>query len=40
MLKVLQARLQLYVNQEVLEVNLDLEKAKEQELKLSASIGS
>ena len=40
MLKILQARLQQYVNCELPEVQLDLEKAEEPELKLSTSIGS
>ena len=40
MLKILQARLQQYVNQELPDVQLDLEKAEEPEIKLSASIQS
>ena len=39
-LKILQARLQQYVNQELPDVQLDLEKAEEPEIKLSASIQS
>ena len=39
MLKILQARLQQYVNCELLDV-LDLEKAEEPEIKLPTSIGS
>ena len=39
MLKILQARLQQYVNQELPDVNLDLEKAKEPEIK-SPTAGS
>ena len=38
MLKILQARLQQYVNFQMFK--LDLEKAKEQEIKLPTSIGS
>ena len=34
MLKILQARLQQYVNQELSDIQLDLEKAKEPEIKL------
>ena len=40
MLKILQARLQQYVNQDFTMYNLDLEKAEEAEIKLPASIGS
>ena len=41
MLKILQARLQQYMNQELPEMSkLDLEKAEETEIKLSASTGS
>ena len=40
MLKILQARLQQYVNQKLLDVKLDLEKAEEPEIKLSTSVGS
>ena len=40
MLKILQARLQQYVNQELPNVQLDLEKAEEPEIKLPTSIGS
>ena len=40
MLKILQARLQQYVNCELPEVQMDLENAEEPELKLSTSIGS
>ena len=40
-LKILQARLQQYMNQELPEMSkLDLEKAEETEIKLSASTGS
>ena len=39
-LKILQARLQQYVNCEILDVKLDLEKAEEPEIKLPTSIGS
>ena len=40
-LKILQARLQQYMNQELPEMSkLDLEKAEEPEIKLSISIGS
>ena len=38
MLKILQARLQQYVNQKLLDVKLDLEKAEEPEIKLSTSM--
>ena len=37
MLKILQARLQQYMNQELPDVQLDLEKAGESEIKLSTS---
>ena len=37
MLKIVQARLQQYVNQELLDVQLDLEKAEEPEIKLMTS---
>ena len=40
MLKMLQARLQQYVNQELTDVQLGLEKAEEPEIKLSAFVGS
>ena len=38
MFKILQARLQQYVNQKLLDVKLDLEKAEEPEIKLSTSM--
>ena len=40
MLKILQARLQQYVNHELPDVQLDLEKAEESEIKLPTSFGS
>ena len=40
MLKILQARLQQYVNQELPDVQAGLEKAEESEIKLPTSIGS
>ena len=40
MLKILQARLQQYVNLELQVFQLDLEKAGEPDIKLPASIGS
>ena len=40
MLKILQARLQQYVNDELPDVKLNLEKAEEPEIKLSTSTGS
>ena len=40
MLKILQARLQKCMNQELHDVNLDLEKAVEPEIKLPTSTGS
>ena len=40
MLKILQARLQQYVNRELQMFKLDLEKAEEPEIKLPTSIGS
>ena len=40
MLKILQARLQQYVNCEFQVFKLDLEKAEEPEIKLSTSVGS
>ena len=40
MLKILQARLQQYVNCELPDVKLDLEKAEEPEIKLPTSVGS
>ena len=40
MLKILQARLQQYVNHEFHMFTLDLEKAKEREIKLPTSTGS
>ena len=40
MLKIFQVRLQEYVNQELQMFKLDLEKAKEPEIKLPTSVGS
>ena len=40
MLKILQARLQQYMNQELPDVQAGLEKAEEQEIKLPTSTGS
>ena len=40
MFKILQARLQQYVNHELLDVKLYLEKAEEPEIKLPTSVGS
>ena len=40
MLKILQARLQKYVNRELSDVQLDLEKTEEPEIKLPTSVGS
>ena len=40
MLKILQARLQQYMNREVPDVHLNLEKAEEPEIKLLTSVGS
>ena len=40
MLKILQGRLQQYMNRELPDVKLDLEKAKEPEIKLPTSTGS
>ena len=40
MLKILQARLQQYINHELSDVQADLEKAEEQEIKLPTSAGS
>ena len=40
MLKILQARLQQYMNHELPDVQLDLEKAEESEIKLLTSTGS
>ena len=40
MLKIIQARLQQYVNRELLMFKLDLEKAEEPEIKLPTSFGS
>ena len=40
MLKILQARIQQYVNWEILDYKWDLEKAEEPEDKLLTSIGS
>ena len=40
MLKILQARLQQYVNREIPDVQAGLEKAEEQEIKLPTSAGS
>ena len=40
MLKILQARLQQYVNKELPDVQADVEKAEETEIKLPTSVGS
>ena len=40
MLEILQARLQQYVNQELPDLKLDLEKAEKPEIKLPTSVGS
>ena len=40
MLKILQAKLQQYVNWELSDVQLDWEKAEEPEIKLPTSTGS
>ena len=40
LLKIIQARLQQYVNRELPDIKLDLEKAEEPEIKLPTSIGS
>ena len=40
MLKILQARLQQYMNHKLPDVQLDLEKAEEPEIKLPTSVGS
>ena len=40
MLKILQGRLQQYMNRELPDVKLDLEKAEEPEIKSPTSIGS
>ena len=40
MLKILQTRLQKYVNCELPDVHADLEKAEEPEIKLPTSVGS
>ena len=40
MLKILQARLQQYMNGELPDVQVDLEKAEEPEIKLPTSVGS
>ena len=40
MLKILQARLQQYVNRELPDVQADLEKAEEPDIKLPISAGS
>ena len=40
MFKILQARLQQYINRELPDVQTDLEKAEEPEIKLPTSIGS
>ena len=40
MLKILQARLQQYMNQALVDVQVDLEKAEESEIKLPTSTGS
>ena len=39
MLQILQARLQQYMNHELPELKLDLEKAEEPEIKLPTSVG-
>ena len=40
MLKILQPKLQQYVNRELSDVQVDLEKTEEPEIKLSTSLGS
>ena len=40
MLKIIQARLQQYMNWELPDIKLDLEKAEEPEIKLPMSAGS
>ena len=40
MLKILQARLQQYVNWDLPDVQVDLEKTEEPEIKLPTSVGS
>ena len=40
MFKILQARLQQYMNQELPNEHLDLEKAEEPDIKLPTSVGS
>ena len=40
MLKILQARLQQYMNRELLDVQAELEKAEEPEIRLPTSTGS
>ena len=40
MIRILQARLQQHVNHELPDVQLDLEKAEEPEIKLPTSVGS
>jgi len=40
MLKILQVRLQQYMNRELSDVQLDLEKAEEPEIKIPTSTGS
>ena len=40
MLKIIQARLQQYVNQELSDVQLDVEKAEKPKIKLPTSVGS
>ena len=40
MLKILQVRLQQYVNKELPDVQADVEKAEETEIKLPTSVGS
>ena len=40
MLKILQARLQQYVNHEIPDVQAGLDKAEEPEIKLPTSVGS
>ena len=40
MFKILQARLQQYLNRELPDVQVDIEKAEEPEIKLTTSAGS
>ena len=40
MLKILQDKLQQYVNQELSDVQLDVEKAEKPKIKLPTSVGS